>query len=235
MISYLEFDLLSAFPEVKHASFFKNERFDLSERGKKEHYQKALEIIGTPKAVRIKQCHGDDLLEIKKKSPFLDFYKNFDGMITREKGVSLVVRHADCQAALFYDPQKKAIANVHCGWRGSVKNIYRKTIQMMHCLYQSDPKDLRVCISPSLGPEKAEYLHYREAFPKEFWPYQLEKNHFDFWAISSMQLKREGVLEKNIELARLCTYSHPENFFSYRREGRSGSQATIIALTPFSS
>ena len=233
-ISYLEFDLLRAYPEVKHASFLRNGDFDLSDRGKKEHYQQALEIVGVSKGVRLKQCHKDRLIEIKKSSPFLEIYQDFDGMMTSEVGVSLVIRHADCQAAIFYDPKKKAIANVHCGWRGSVKNIYRKTIDMMRRLYQSHPKDLCVCISPSLGPEKAEYTHYREAFPKTFWTYQMKEEHFDFWAISLMQLKKEGVLEKNIEMARLCTYSHPKDFFSYRREGYVGLQATVVALNPSS-
>ena len=46
-----------------------------------------------------------------------------------QKDCGLVIQHADCQAAIFFDPVRKAIANVHCGWRGSVCNIYAKTVE----------------------------------------------------------------------------------------------------------
>ena len=51
---------------------------------------------------------------------------------------------------LLTDPVEQAIANVHAGWKGNVKNIYEKTVQFMQQCYGSSPKNIHVCIAPSL-------------------------------------------------------------------------------------
>ena len=152
-----------------------------------------------------------------------------DGLITQRPGLALLVLHADCQAAIFYDPIHHALANIHCGWRGNVQNIYGATVEKMHKLYGSQPSDLLVAISPSLGPEASEFKHFRDEFPKELWQFQ-SKNMFNLWELSRWQLCQAGVLDKNIEIAGICTYAHPEDYFSYRREKRSGRHATIALL-----
>ena len=48
--------------------------------------------------------------------------------------------------------------------------------------------------------------------------------------ISRQQLLKEGVLHEHIECANICTYSHPEQCFSYRRSPFTGHHGTIIAL-----
>ena len=229
---WLEFKILREFPEVRHATFLKGDHFDLGERGDKGNQERALKILGLGKGVKLKQCHCADILEVKEVSKGWTLHENYDGMMTREKGVALMVRHADCQAAIFYDPEAEAIAAVHCGWRGSVKNIYQETILKMGALYGTDPQALRVCISPSLGPMKAEFKHYHDELPSHFWEHQRIPTYFDFWAISRMQLRSAGVLQKNIEVAGVCTYSDVEDCFSYRREKGTGHHGTIVALNP---
>jgi YfiH family protein len=152
-----------------------------------------------------------------------------DALITLCPGVGLMINHADCQAAIIYDPIHHAIANVHSGWRGSIQDIYAETIQMMQHIYHSKPQDLLVGISPSLGPDDAQFVKYREELPETFWEFQKTLYYFDFWAISTMQLTRCGVLPHHIEVAGISTYSHPEDYFSYRR-GAAGRHGTIVAL-----
>src|SRR5690606_29333339 len=108
--------------------------------------------------------------------------EGFDGMMTAQEGTGLLIRHADCQAAIFYDPKRRVIANIHCGWRGSVQNIYQKTVTQMEERYGTRARDLFVCIGPSLGPYHAEFIHYKEEIPPSFWAFQVRPNHFDFWA-----------------------------------------------------
>ncbi|MCH9608544.1 MAG: Polyphenol oxidase [Chlamydiales bacterium] len=166
-------------------------------------------------------CHGGRVA-IAGEEKFVD------GVITDKPGLGLLITHADCQAALFYDPVHHAIGAVHCGWRGNVLNIYKKTVEAMGKTYHSRPEDLLVAISPSLGPDAAEFINYKEEFPESFHPFQTKPNHFNLWEISRSQLMECGV--KQIEIAEICTYENSDLCFSYRREKKSGRLGTIIAL-----
>jgi len=174
------------------------------------------------------QVHGDHLIHVK--SPHLINCAECDALFTEEKGIGLMIKHADCQAAIFYDKNLRTLANVHSGWRGNVQNIYGKTVRFMQ-EKGSSPQDIIVCISPSLGPMASEFKHYEKEFPESFWPYQVKPFYFDLWEISKNQLLQAGILEENIEIAQICTYETPSDFFSYRREKTTGRNATIAALT----
>jgi len=231
-VEWLEFKLLRDFSQIRHAVFLRGDDFNLGEKGNEEDQHLALDMMGIEKGVKLKQCHQANILEVKEVKPGWTLHEDYDAMITREKGVALMIRHADCQAAIFFDPESEIIANVHCGWRGSVKNIYRETIQKMRILYGTNPQELRVCISPSLGPQKAEFKHYKQELPPHFWEFRVSPMYFDFWAISRQQLREEGVLQKNIEVAGICSYSNPTDCFSYRRDRPTGHHGTVVALNP---
>lgn len=174
------------------------------------------------------QVHGDTIAEVTEDSP--DQILSCDALMTDRKGVALLIRHADCQPALFYDPTKQVIANVHCGWRGNVLNIYRKTITALQERYGCNPKDLHVAIGPSLGPAHAEFVNFREEFPEEFWPFETTPKHFNLWNIAQWQLEEAGIPTEQISIARICTYDNEADFFSYRREKESGRNGTLIWL-----
>ena len=226
-LEWMEFELLQEFPTVKHGVFV---NLDLGERGNREDQLKILDLFQV-QGGKLRQVHKDGLVEIKAQTEKLSYHENYDGMVTQEKNIGLLIRHADCQSAIFYDPRQKALANVHCGWRGSVQNIYQKTIQALHDLYGSQPSDLHVCIGPSLGPQFAEFKHYREELPKNFWSFQVKPEYFDFWAISQNQLIQAGVPKKQIEIAEICTYENREECFSYRRNPNTPHHGTLATLT----
>lgn len=240
-IAWLEFHLLSQFPRVKHATFLRHggvsiAPFDSLNFGLEvgdlsstvlQNVQKAIQILHLDSFVSLKQVHGKKIHRIECSQ-----FKRVEGdsLTTNIPGIGLLIAHADCQAAIFYDPMNHAIANVHAGWRGSVQNIYAETILSMKNQYGSEPKNLIVCISPSLGPHHAEFIHYRNELPPSFWEYQIKENHFDFWEISKKQLKDAGISESNIEIACMDTYEHPADFFSYRRDKLTGRNGTFAAL-----
>jgi copper oxidase (laccase) domain-containing protein len=51
-----------------------------------------------------------------------------DALITDVPGIRLLILTADCQAVMLFDPHKRVVANIHCGWRGSVADIIGKTV-----------------------------------------------------------------------------------------------------------
>jgi len=220
----LHFDLLSSFPHLIHAVFLD---FPLGEKDDSAHFQLALSHLGFAKGVKLLQVHKNTILHFKKEE-VIDFNKGYDGVITQEKGVGLLIRHADCQGAFFYDPIHEVIGAAHCGWRGSVLNIYKKMVVEMEAFYRTNPQDLRVCIGPSLGPYNAEFKNFKQEFPKSLWPFQERPNYFNFWDISTSQLLEAGVLISQIEIAKICTY---EEGFSYRRDPMTPHHGSIIGLS----
>lgn len=238
-IETLQFDLLSTFQNIAHGVFTKRRGTVMSEldlnvqhgiisdtiRTNLEH---ALEAYKLKMPIFATQMHQDDILTITHENQNSAF--QCDGFITQCQDVTLLVKHADCQAALFYDPTQQVIGNIHCGWKGNVLNIYAKTITQMKTVFGCNPKNILVCISPSLGPKHAEFIHYQKEFPKSFWPYKDSKNRFDLWKISEMQLLDAGILKEHIEIAQCCTYEQKDLFFSYRRKDLTARNLTYIAF-----
>lgn len=139
-----------------------------------------------------------------------------------------MIKHADCQAAIFYDPVKQAIGAAHSGWRGAVAKIYTQTIEAMQMNFGTDTRDLLVGISPFL--RHAEFKNYKFEFPEEFWEFQIKSGYFDFGAIARNELNAAGILSQHVNISAHCTFADPENFYSYRREKSTGRHGTIIAL-----
>lgn len=175
-----------------------------------------------------RQVHEDRIVEVTTaKAQTID---SCDGLMTTLPGVTLMIKHADCQAAIFYDPVHRALAVGHAGWRGSTLNIFGKIVAAMQERYGTNPEDLLISISPSLGPESSEFIHYKEELPEEFWDFQVKPNYFDFWAISRYQLQQAGVLPSHMELADVDTYAHEEDYYSYRRQKVTGRHPTLAML-----
>lgn len=239
-LSYLTFEHLSRYPEIVHGSFSRkggvskspydglNVSFDVGDAPASvlANCQLIKDELKIANLIQSKQTHGPDIYIVEDVTATVP---PCDALITAEKNVGLMIKHADCQAAIFYDPMVKVIAAVHAGWKGSSAKIYTKTIQKLKSAFGSNPENLMVGISPSLG--NAEFKNYEQELPEEFWRYQVSLNHFDFWAIARDELLQAGLLQGHIKIACLCTKSNPKEYFSYRREKITGRMGTVIALT----
>lgn len=241
-VEWLEFELLSEFPEIIHGVMLRHGGVSsgpcssLNIGGNtgdqwenvRENRQKAASALGLDLIASAYQVHSDQVVQVSSKDS-LDVGEA-DGLMTQLSDVGLMIKHADCQAAIFYDPVNRALANIHAGWRGNVKNIYANTVEQMGKAFGTSPQQLIVCISPSLGPGHAEFKNYREELPEAFWKFQVTSTYFDLWAIARMQLETCGIPSAQIEIASICTYAQSEDFFSYRREKTGGRHATIAAI-----
>ncbi len=231
-VEWLEFEQLQEFRELKHGVFLRSgdEEFFLHAEGQKEQADiscdKVCKIIECEHLIRGRLRHGADVLDVSDPKE----EKICDGLITHKDGLGILMTHADCQAAIFYDPVHKVIGNVHAGWRGNVQAIYKQAVDQMKLKYGSQPADLLVSISPSLGPCCAEFKHYKQEFPESFWEYQARENYFNLWEISRRQLLDYGVLAAHIEIAGVCTVCHPQDFYSYRYNKTPCRNGTVVSL-----
>ncbi|NLA74944.1 MAG: laccase domain-containing protein [Deltaproteobacteria bacterium] len=153
-----------------------------------------------------------------------------DALITNIPGVAIMVKQADCQGIILFDPVERAVAVVHSGWRGSVINIVGKTVQKMCSDFGSLAENIHAAIGPSLGPCCAEYVTYRDIFPPHFCGYLKGDAHFDFWKITETQLEDSGLDRENIEKAGVCTRCSTGQFYSHRGEGITGRFGTVAMI-----
>ncbi len=162
----------------------------------------------------------------------------FDGLSTNHAGIPLVTFYADCVPVLILDPVKKAIAAVHSGWKGTVRNIAGEALVHMERFYQSDPGDLQIAIGPSICRECFEvdrevYELFLEKFPwcGAYTAYKNGKYRVDLQGIIKKVLADNGVPEQNIIVSGVCTKCNRDIFFSFRGDERkTGSLAALMML-----
>ncbi|MBI9084081.1 MAG: laccase domain-containing protein [Desulfobacterales bacterium] len=246
-VPVLRFSHLSAVPGVCHGIFTRhggvsqgpfqslNMAFGVGDQPDAvlENRRILADCMGGAEPVFLDQVHGTRVRRIASDSPTSGSGVSLtgDAMVTARAGTALTIQTADCQAILLFDPQRRVVANVHSGWRGSVANVIGQTLAAMTDAFGCRPKGVLAGIGPSLGPCCAEFRHYRREIPEPLWGYGDSRHHFDFWALSRDQLVGAGVAEANVEAAGICTRCRTDRFFSYRAEGVTGRLAAAIALT----
>jgi YfiH family protein len=189
------------------------------------------EAIGANELVFMNQMHGKEILALRgERFEALGDPVDADAMITDQPQVALMVKQADCQAVLLFDPIKDVVANVHCGWRGNVHNILGSVVGRMNSEFGCRSADLLAAIGPSLGPCCAEFVNYEQEFPEGFRRFMVREGYFDLWEISRWQLLGAGVAEDHIEVANICSRCRTDMFYSYRAEGITGRFATVAML-----
>jgi YfiH family protein len=247
----LTFQGLSRIPTVAHGFFtrhggvsgppYESLNVGWNDGDRREHVEENLlrvkQSLGLGKLVSSLQVHGDTinvvdeaaLAHAQSRFPVL-ITSPGDALVTSLRGVGLMIKVADCQAIFLVDPVREVIANIHCGWRGSVNEFPGKVVRFLTEKFGCRPEELLASIGPSLGPCCAEFKNYRQELPRSFWDYQSKQLYFDFWSISRRQLLDAGLKSESIEVAGRCTVCESDLFFSYRGQGRTGRMAAVIAL-----
>jgi hypothetical protein len=73
-----------------------------------------------------------------------------DILITAQPGLGLVIKQADCQAVMFYDPEHRVVAHAHCGWRGQIAGILSETVARLAFSFGSRPGVVEIPGTPEL-------------------------------------------------------------------------------------
>lgn len=258
-IEYLQFRKLLEYPEIKHAySLGINRDYRTAKADKKaldiEKYNQAIEnykdlcnaiSTNSNNLVKANQEHTDRVKiveeKINKNSPDfnLEKYNQTDGLITNKNNIILSTTNADCILLLFYDPKTKTIANIHSGWKGTIKRIAEKTVEKMNQEFNSNPKDMICCICPSI--RKCHFEVERdvmEKFKKEFYEFEStefieekipnKKWNIDTVYINKKMLEKKGLKPENIIDSKLCSMCNSNLIHSYRTEKEGYGLSTAI-------
>lgn len=200
--------------------------------------------IDTQHLVLSKQTHTNNVMVVDKSHCGTGYtkesFEDIDGLITNQSGVALVTQYADCTPLVFCDPVKKVIATSHSGWRGTVQEIGKVTIEKMHNKFGCNLSDIIACIGPCISKccyevdtpvyaefSKIPYLNLNEIFTDKgggkFWLDMVEAN--------KQILLNAGIKEENMDISDLCTSCNADLLHSHRASnGKRGTIGVIIEL-----
>ena len=244
-IEYIQFKKLLEL-NIKHAYTLKGKdiNFRSTSPYQKDSYQKICDAIGIDVNTKVKpfQNHTSNVKCIDRIYE-LDELKDIDGLITDKKRIALSSTNADCILALFYDPVKKVIANVHSGWKGTFQKILEKAVVKMITHYKCNPEDIMCFICPSIRKchfevdedvkDLCEEIFNFTGRTKDFIEKKdikdgKQKYNIDTILINKILLTQIGLKEENIIDCGICSVCHSDKISSYRVEGKEYGLATAI-------
>jgi YfiH family protein len=176
--------------------------------------------------VWLEQVHGTVVANADKA----ECYTVADACIARY-GVCVIMT-ADCLPVLLCDKAGSIVGAAHAGWKGLAAGVIEATVNAMEIA----PQNLLAWLGPAIGPQafevgaevRAEFIAADPNAAAAFVPSPSGKWLADIYALARQRLNTLGITQ--IYGGDRCTYRETEHFFSYRRDGITGRQATFIWL-----
>ena len=243
---FIQFRKLLEYPELKHCYTLRKNNVNVQiKNGDRaeliESYKKVAEALGIDYKTIVKphQTHTDRVEIVNKNT---EEFENVDGVITNKKNIMLCTTSADCTSLFLYEANKKVVADVHSGWKGTLQKIAKKAVQKMLSDFNCVPTDIVCCIGPCIKKCHFEVdKDVMQMFKEEF-SYTgrideiieegriiagMQKYNIDTTLINQIILQEVGVLQENIIDSGLCTVCNSDLFHSYRADkeasGRNGA------------
>jgi YfiH family protein len=151
-----------------------------------------------------------------------------DAIMSFKEGRVCAVLTADCLPVFFCDVHGKEVAVAHAGWRGLAAGILQNVVASMN----AKPDELIAWLGPAIGPSAYEVGDdMKTALSGDlspcFYPHG-DRWLFNLYDASRIALNQCGL--SSIHGGDFCTFSNPDQFFSYRRDPKTGRMASLIWL-----
>lgn len=174
----------------------------------------------------LQQVHGVTVadLDLPGYSP------SADAAVTRQFGRVCAILTADCLPIALAAQSGEAVAAVHAGWRGLAAGVIEAAVGALGL-----PGDqLQAWLGPAIGPEhfevgpevRAAFVAQDEAAASAFRLNTRGRFLADLGLLATQRLERLGI--RGIYGGGACTHADSQRFFSHRRDGLTGRQATLI-------
>ena len=191
------------------------------------------------------QVHGFRVAMVDRPGMSKEELNGYDALMTALPGVAVGVHTADCVPILIYNAQRRVVAAVHSGWKGTIQRISQKVLFEMKQRFGSRPEELQIAIGPAIGPasfqvgEEVVQFFKEQGFPLEdIWCFSPGRagepmshgHHLDLFKANRWLLEEAGVPRANIQVCGIDSYADPD-FYSARREGlATGRTISFIRL-----
>jgi polyphenol oxidase len=141
---------------------------------------------------------------------------------------------ADCLPVLLADARGRAVGAAHAGWRGLAGGVVQNAVNRLRLRLEDPAADIIAWLGPAIGPQRFEVgsdvlAAMQASLPlaaDAFVPTGDGKYHADLY-----KLARQALAQAKVDCVSgggLCTASHPERFYSYRRDGTTGRHAAVV-------
>jgi YfiH family protein len=183
------------------------------------------------------QVHGTAVVNLAEVRP--QQVPEADASWSTIAGKVCAILTADCLPVLLCDRQGKTVAAAHAGWRGLASGVLENTVESMRA---AGAGELMAWLGPAIGPYQFEVgPEVLQAFlsgaldgasvravEAAFSPIDGKPGKYlaDIYALARYLLHRAGVVQ--VHGGEFCTVSNSGRFYSYRRDGVTGRQATLI-------
>ncbi|KGJ88248.1 hypothetical protein ND16A_0188 [Thalassotalea sp. ND16A] len=155
-----------------------------------------------------------------------------DAAYTRQANLPLAILTADCLPILLVNQKATEIAAIHGGWRPLAGKIIENTVAK----FATPSSQLFAWLGPCIGPSafevgsevKQQFCQLDKQFAAAFSAVKDGKYLADLHAIARIQLQQLGIT--TISAMADCTYTNPQTYFSYRRDGQTGRMASVICI-----
>ena len=149
-----------------------------------------------------------------------------DGLWSDARGQGMLLLSADCLpiAIARADASAPALCVLHVGWQGLLAGIVEAGAKAIA------DGSLAAVIGPGIGPCCYEVReNVAEPFRARFGADVLRGRRLDLWTAAERALREAGC--STVERTDLCTFCHPQLFFSHRRDrGVTGRQGVIARV-----
>lgn len=150
-----------------------------------------------------------------------------DASYTTTPDVVCAVMTADCLPLLLTDVEGSRVAAVHAGWRGLANGVIEQAVQCFE-------KPVIAWLGPAIGESAFEvgrevyeiFVGHSPAAHVAFTRQSDGKYLANMTLLAQQRLTSQGVA--HVYSSDLCTYSDAVHFYSYRRDGITGRQASLI-------
>jgi len=175
----------------------------------------------------LNQVHGQQVVNAAQVSNTIP---DADASFSEQPNVICTVLTADCLPVLICNRLGNKVAAAHAGWRGLADGIIENTLTSLN----ENPDEILVWLGPAIGPKAFEvgeeireiFINKHSASASAF--KQNRSGHFlaDIYQLARIRLKAMGI--EAVYGEKFCTFTDANQFYSYRRDVKTGRQASLI-------
>ncbi|MGL4992065.1 MAG: peptidoglycan editing factor PgeF [Sarcina sp.] len=190
-----------------------NISYKLVDRNAKKNFKILKDAFKVEKVNYTNQVHGDEIILVDKIN---STNKEADGLILSRKNEIIGVFTADCVPVILYDSDKEVIATIHSGWKGTIKDISLKAVNLMKKEYNCE--NIKAIIGPCIGKCCYEVSNeLANEFKIKYGNDVIDGKMLDLVLVIKKTLAKI-IGEKNINSLDICTNCSDINMHSYRKD-----------------